>query len=258
MKFLSIKYKSKRKTRQFIYQNFVQRGTFQYKTQALLKYTDVKLFNFRDIRFISLGKNYFDLNIYLDRSKINDTMIRSDYLNALSLLYYKKPLKRSEFECILLNHQNYICSKCNLPVNVEFDKLEIDHKPSVYLLSKIALTDILNSIAIKLYNKKFKNIDRTLGFEAFTKELNEFDIKDYFQNYIVHKIRYSLTHKDCNRAEGKLISARSSQNTKHFKKRFYNQLSVNFVKETFNLRNKLNTLIRQSYKFNKRQRAKIL
>jgi len=70
IKFLSRKYKSKRKTRQFIFQNFVKYGTFQYKTQALLKYVDVKLFNFRDIRFISLGKNYFDLNIYLDQSKI--------------------------------------------------------------------------------------------------------------------------------------------------------------------------------------------
>jgi hypothetical protein len=184
--------------------------------------------------------------------------MRSDYLNALSLLYYKKPLKRDEFECILLNHQNYICFKCNLSINVEVDKLEIDHRPSVYLLSKIALTDILNNIAIKLYNKKFKSIDNLICFESFTKELLEFDIKNYFQNYIVHKIYYFLTHKKCNRADGKLISIRSSRNTKHFKKRFHNQLSANFVKETFNMRNKLNTIIRQAYKFNKRQRAKIL
>jgi hypothetical protein len=185
-------------------------------------------------------------------------MMRSDYLNALSLLYYKKPLKRDEFECILLNHQNYICSKCNLLINIESDKLEIDHKPSVYLLSKIALTNILNSIAIKLYNKKFKNIDKIFCFETFTKELIDFDIKNYFQNHIIYKIRCSLIHKGCNRADGKLISVRSSKNTKRFKKRFHNQLSANFVKETFNMRNKLNTLIRQSYKFNKRQRAKIL
>jgi hypothetical protein len=66
IKLLSIKYKSKRKTRQFIYQNFVKHGTFQYKTHVLLKYTDVKLFKFRDIRFVSLGKDYFDLNTYLD------------------------------------------------------------------------------------------------------------------------------------------------------------------------------------------------
>jgi hypothetical protein len=184
--------------------------------------------------------------------------MQSDYLNALSLLYYKKPLKRDEFECILLNHQNYTCTKCKLPINVELDKLEIDHRPSVYLLSKIALTDILNNIAIKLYNKKFKDIDKLICFKSFTKELLEFDIKNYFQNHIIHKIQYSLTHKDCNRADGRLISARSSQNTKHFKKRFHNQPSADFVKETLGIRNKLNTLIRQTYKFNKRQRAKIL
>ena len=258
IKLLRIRYKSKRKSRQFIYQKFVKRGTFQYKSHALLKYTDVRLFKFRDIRFISLSKAYFDLNIYLDRSKINDLIMRSDYLNALSLLYYNKPLKRDEFECILLNHQNYICTKCKFPINVELDRLEIDYRPSVYLLSKIALTDILNNIAIKLYNKKFKHIDKLICFESFTKELLEFDIKNYFQNHIVNKIQYSLTHKDCNRADGKLISARSSQNTKHFKKRFHNQLWANFVKETLGIRNKLNTLIRQTYTFNKRQRAKIL
>ena len=258
MKLLRIKYKSKRKSRQFIYQNFVKHSTFQYKNYALLKYTDVKLFKFRDIRFISLDKDYFKLNIYLDRSKINNTVMQSDYLNALSLLYYKKPLKRNEFECVLLNHQNYTCTKCKLPINVEFDKLEIDHKPSVYLLSKIALTDILNNIAIKLYNKKFKEIDNLICFEAFTKELLEFDVKNYFQKHIIYKIQYSLTHKNCNRDDGKLISARSSQNTKHFKKRFRNKLSADFVKETLGIRNKLNTLIRQTYKFNKRQRTKIL
>jgi retron-type reverse transcriptase len=258
IKFLRIKYKSKRKSRQFIYQNFVKHGTFQYKNHALLKYTDVRLFKFRDVRFISLGKAYFNLNIYLDRLKINDMIMRFDYSNALSLLYYNKPLKREEFECILLNHQNYTCTKCKLPINVELDKLEIDHRPSVYLLSKIALTDILNNIAIKLYNKKFKHIDKLICFESFTKELLEFDIKNYYQNHMVHKIRYSLTHKDCNRADGKLISARSSQNTKHFKKRFYNKFSANFVKEILGIRNKLNTLIRQTYIFNKCQRAKIL
>lgn len=257
-RFLMIKYNSKRKTRQFIYQNFVKHGTFQYKNHALLKYRDVRLFKFRDIRFISLGKAYFDLNIYLDRSKINEKIMQFDYLNVLSLLYYNKPLKRNEFECILLNYQNYTCTKCKLPINVKLDKLEIDHKPSVYLLSKIALTDILNNIAIKLYNKKFKHIDKFICFESFTRELLGFDIKNYFQNHIVNKIQYSLTHKDCNQADGKRISARSSQNTKHFKKRFHNQLSANFVKETLVIRNKLNTLIRQTYKFNKRQRAKIL
>lgn len=86
IKLLRIKYKSKGKSRQFIYQNFVKHGTFQYKNHALLKYTDVRLFKFRDIRFISLGKAYFDLNIYLDRSKINDIIMRSDCLNAPSLL----------------------------------------------------------------------------------------------------------------------------------------------------------------------------
>jgi retron-type reverse transcriptase len=255
---LMIKYKSKGKSRQFIYQNFVKHGTFQHKNHALLKYTDVRLFKLRDIRFISPGKDYFDLNIYLDRSKINNIIMRSDYLNALNLLYYNKPLKRDDFEYILLNYQNYTCNKCKLPINVELDKLEIDHRPSVYLLSKIALTNILNNIAIKLYNKKFKHIDKLICFESFTKELLEFDIKNYFQNHIVNKIRYSLTHKDCNRADAKLISARSSRNTKHFKIIFHNQLSANFVKETLGIRNKLNTLIRQTYKFNKRQRTKIL
>ena len=255
---LIIKYKSKKKPRKFIYQNFVKRGSFQHKNHTLLKYTDVRLFKFRDIRFISKGKDYFNLNIYLDRSKINDIITRSDYLNALSLLRYNKPLKRDEFECILLNNQNYTCTKCKLPINVEHDKLEIDHKPSVYLLSKIALTNILNNIAIKLYNKKFQHIDKLICFKSFTKELLEFDIENYYQNHIIHKIQYSLTHKDCNRADGKLISARSSQNTKHFKKRFHNQLSANFVKKTLSIRNKLNTRIRQTYKFNKRQKAKIL
>ena len=258
MKLLRAKYKSKKKSRQFIYQHFVKQGIFKYKNQALLKYANVKLFKFRDIRNISLGKAYFDLNIYLDRREINDKIMRFDYLNNLSLLFYNKPLKRDEFECILLNHQNYICIKCKLPINIEVDKLEIDHSPSVYLLSKIALTDILNNIALKLYNKKFKHIDELICFEFFTKELLEFDIKTYFQNHIVHKIRYSLTHKACNRADGKLISVRSSQNTKQFKKRFHNKFAENFVKETLSIRNKLNTLIRQTYKFNKRQRAKIL
>ena len=104
--------------------------------------------------------------------KINDTITQSDYFNALSLLYYKKPLKRDEFECILLNHQNYTCTKCKLPINVELDKLEIDHRSSVYLLSKIALTDILNNIAMKLYNKKFSQVffspvKRALNFDKF-------------------------------------------------------------------------------------------
>ena len=255
---LMIKYKSKGKTGQFIHQNFVKHGTFHYENHALLKYTNVRLFSFRDIRFISPGKAYFDLNIYLDRSKINDATIRSDYLNALSVLYHNKPLNRDEFECILLNHQNFTCTKCKLQINVELDKLEIDHRPSVYLLSKIALTDILNNIATKLYNQKFKYIDKLICFESFTKELLDFDIKSYFQSHILNKIRYSLTHKDCNRADAKLISARSSRNTKQFKKRFNNKLSTNFVKETLGIRNKLNTLIRQTYKFNKRQRTKIL
>jgi transposase-like protein len=258
MKLLCMKYKSKRRTRQFIYENFVNRGTFQYKNCSLLKYVDVRLFKFRDIRFISSSKDYFDLNIYLDRSKINDAIKRSDYLNAISLLNYNKPLKRDEFECVLLNHQNYSCTKCKFPINVEVDKLEIDHRPSVYLLSKIALTDILNNISIKLYNKKFNNVDKFICFESFTKELLNFDINNYFQNHIIHKIRYSLTHKDCNRSDGKLISARSSWTTKHFKKRFHNQLSANFVEKTLGIRNKLNTLIRQTYRFNERQRAKIL
>jgi hypothetical protein len=184
--------------------------------------------------------------------------MRSDYLNALSLLNYDKPLTRDEFENILLNYQKYICTKCKRPINVKLDKLEIDHKPSVYLLSKIALTDILNNIALKLYNQKFKDIDKVICFKTFTKELLQVDIKNYFQNYIIHKIQYSLTHKNCNREDGKLITARSVQNTKHFKKRFNNQLSANFVKETLGMRNKLNTLIRQYYKFNRRQRIKIL
>ena len=75
IKLLRIKYKSKGKTKQFIYQNFIKHSTFQYKNHVLLKYTNVRLFKWRDIRFISLGKAYEDLNIYLDKSKINDMIM---------------------------------------------------------------------------------------------------------------------------------------------------------------------------------------
>ena len=103
---LMIKYKSKKKTRQFIYQNFLKRGTFQHKNHTLLKYTNVRLFTLKDIKFISQNKNYFNLNIYLDRSKINDIILRSGYSNDLSLLYYNKHLKQNEFNRILPSCQN--------------------------------------------------------------------------------------------------------------------------------------------------------
>lgn len=257
-KLLLIKYKSKKKTGQFVYRNFVKKSTFHYENYLLLKYSNVRMFKFRDIKFISKGKAYFNLNIYLDQSKINDITLRSDYLNALSLLNYNKPLNRAEFECILLNYQNFTCTKCKLQINVELDELEVDHKPSVYLLSKIALTNILNIIAMELYNKKFKYIDKLICFQSFTKKLLDFDIKSYFENHIFGKIRYSLTHKDCNRIEGKAISAKSATNTQRFKNRFNSPSSTNFVKEILGIRNKLNTLIRQTYKFNKRQRTYIL
>ena len=156
------------------------------------------MFKFRDIRFISKKKSYFELNIYLNRSKINDATVHSNYLNALSLVRYDKPMNRNEFESILLNYQNFTCTKCKQAINTERDHLEIDHKPSVYILSKIALTDILNIISIKLYNKKFKHIDSVICFESFTKELQNFDIKNYFKNNIFNKIKYSLAHKNCN------------------------------------------------------------
>ena len=257
-KLLLLKYKSKSKSGQFIYDNFVKLGTFQYENVTLLKYSEVRMFKFRDIRFINPGKARFELNIYLNRSEINELTTASNYLDAISLLNYNKPLNRDEFESILLNHQNYTCTKCKLPINIEMDELEVDHKPSVYLLTKIALTDILNNISIKLYNKKFRQVDNLINYESFTNELLNIDPKLYFQNNIIKKINYSLTHKECNRTDAKRIAKRSSNNTKQFKNRFRNHLSENFIKATLGIRDKLRTLIRQTYKFNKRQRTKIL
>ena len=255
--FLFNKYKSSSKTGKFISQNFLKNGTFHYNDYKLLKYTEVKMFKFRDIRFISNSKNYFNLNIYLDSTKINSSVIKNKFLNALSILRYDKPLNRKEFECILLNYQNYICTICNSPINVEMDDIEIEHKPSVYVLSKIALIDILNIIAFKLYNRKFTYILDFICFESFTNELINFDISKYFNSHILNKIRYSLAHKTCNRENGKKISKRSSLSTNLFKRKF-NKLSPIFVKETFKIRNKVNSLIRATYRFNKRQRIKIL
>lgn len=256
-KFLLNKYKSKNKVGKFISQNFLKDGTFYCDNYKLLKHTDIRMFKFRDIRFISNSKDYFNLNIYLDSIKINSSVIRNNFLNALSLLRYNKPLSQNELECILLNHQNYICNICNSSINVEIDNLEVDHKPSIYILSKIALTNILNFIALKLYNRKFIYILNFICFESFTNELINFDIPKYFNNHILNKIRYSLVHKTCNRENGKKISKRSNLTTNFFKRKF-NKLAPIFVKETLQIRNKLNSLIRTTYKFNKRQRTKIL
>ena len=43
--------------------------------------------------------------------------------------------------------------------------------------------------------------------------------------------------------DGKAIYARSAITTKQFKKRFNNKSAINFVKETFAIRNSLNILI---------------
>ena len=84
-KFLFNKYKSKKRTGEFIRKFFFKNGSFHCDNYKLLKYSDIKMFKFRDIRFIANSKDYFNLNLYMDSKKINSSVIKNNFLKSIFL-----------------------------------------------------------------------------------------------------------------------------------------------------------------------------
>mmetsp|Transcript_60627 Transcript_60627/g.100676 ORF Transcript_60627/g.100676 Transcript_60627/m.100676 type:complete len:130 (-) Transcript_60627:966-1355(-) len=123
-------------------------------------------------------------NIYLHKEKfLDDDEI---LFNALSSQFNFKPVNRQELEAILARKQNYSCNIYKELISITLDKLEIDHKPSIYLIKKIAMTDILNNISKRLYKKVFIGVT-DYEIPEVGKFLKEYDINDYFNRKILNK-----------------------------------------------------------------------
>jgi len=136
------------------------------------------------VSFIAKTKNYYMHNIYLHKEKfLDDDEI---LFNALSSQFNFKPVNRQELEAILARKQNYSCNIYKELISITLDKLEIDHKPSIYLIKKIAMTDILNNISKRLYKKVFIGVT-DYEIPEVGKFLKEYDINDYFNRKILNK-----------------------------------------------------------------------
>jgi len=130
-KILFWKFKSKSKTRTFVSNHFIKKGTICNKNQVLLQYENIRPYGLRDITFAAKSKKYYQLNLYLDSVEINNNNFIHSTAEAFSLWKNNKPLSRVQLELLLLKRQDYICIICKHNINIEQEELEIDHNPSI-------------------------------------------------------------------------------------------------------------------------------
>jgi hypothetical protein len=251
-KLLYGKFHSKPKTRTFVRQSFLKRGTIVYNNKnILLKYEGVRPFGMRGVNFISETENHYEHNIYLNKEKF--TGKKNLELNALSLYYNSKPLNRSEFEALFARKQGYICNICKNSVIPNFDILELDHKPSLYLIKKISITNILNEISSNLYKKRFNQVNNILQISHIERELKQYDFKNYFDKNILNKIKLFLVHKECNRGLGKIASKNYNKTRTTFKKVY--KKTPEFINTVLDSLKILDNFLNETYKFNKNKRS---
>lgn len=191
-KIVKQKFGSKPKKISFIKSEFIRKNRFVYKQAIQLKPMDVKPYSGLNIFWLRPNQKILDLNIYVDKEKIESLNRKKTIGINLNPLNYHNNFEKQELHEILIEYQDNLCPICLEELKNSAAK-ELDHEPSIYQLRK----NILNRLIEKL--KLSTDSDNISIVYGKLLKLSRNDIEDAITEELKNNLILRSVHKKCHK-----------------------------------------------------------
>jgi hypothetical protein len=142
-------------------------------------------------------------------------------LSVLNLYLRNKELTLKQYQLVLLDKQQNLCSICNGLIDILNEKVEFHHNPLIIFLRKklfCILLEISEFEDIFFLTPNCPNILRKINLYQNKSLIIEIWKKQVFDVWV----QLTLAHKNCNQDDGKIIAKDSKREFAQIKKLFPN------------------------------------
>lgn len=191
-KVIKQKFGSKPKKITFIKSQFIHNGRFVCKRVIQLKPCDVKPYSSLNIFWIRPPQKILDLNIYVDKEKIESFNRKKRIGLSLSPLNCYNIYKKQELHEILIEHQDGLCPVCFETLNHD-SKKELDHEPSIWQLRENILGKLVSD------NKYPTICKNTPAFYSELFKLSEKNVENVIMSELKSNFFLRSVHTRCHK-----------------------------------------------------------
>nr|WAK85045.1 hypothetical proteine [Amicula sp. isolate GU52X-4 cfCalB7] len=236
-KWLKKKYGSKPKLLTFLHQNYLNIDNFFVaEKKILIPLCKVNVNGQRSLISMVPPKELLKKNIFLNSEEYNAFDLSQNRLTALNLLLRNKELTLKQFQLVLLNRQQDLCSICNGLIDISNEKGQFHYNPPVICLRKklfCILLEISEFEDVFSLPPNCPNILKTINFYQ-----DESIIIDIWKEQVFDIwAQITLAHKKCNQEDGNLLAKESKKEIAQIKKLFPNCIYPFYSKINLFVRN---------------------
>ena len=236
-KWLKKKYGSKPKLLTFLHQNYLNiNNFFAAEKKVLIPLCKVNVNGQRSLLTMRPTKELLKKNIFLNSEEYDKFDLSQDRLSALNLLLRNKELTLKQYQLVLLNRQQNLCSICNGLIDISNEKVEFHHNPPVIFLRK-------KLFCILLEISEFEDVfSLTPNCPNILKKINLYQNESFIIDIWKEQVfdiwaQITLAHKKCNQDDGKILAKESKKEIAQVRKLFPNCIYPFYSKINLFVRN---------------------
>lgn len=236
-KWLKKKYGSKPKLLTFLHQNYLNIDNFfAAEKKVLVPLCKVDVNGQRSLVTMVPSKELLKKKYFLNSEEHDKFDLSQNRLSALNLRLRNKELTLKQYQFVLLDKQQNLCSICNGLIDISNEKVEFHHNPPVIFLRK-------KLFCILLEISEFEDVFfLTPSCPNILKKINlykdESVIIDIWKEQVFDIwAQITLAHKNCNQDDGKILAKESKKEIAQIRKLFPNCIHPFYSKINFFVRN---------------------
>lgn len=236
-KWLKKKYGSKPKLLTFLHQNFLNIDNFfAAEKKVLVPLCKIDVNGQRSLVTIAPAKKLLQKNIFISSEEYDRFDLSQNRLSALNLLLRNKELTLKQYQLVLLDRQQNLCSICNGLIDISNEKVEFHHNPPIIFLRKKLFCILLKISEFEDVFSLTPNCPDTL--RKIDLYQDESVITGIWKEQVFDIwAKITLAHKSCNQDDGKLLAKESKKEITLIRKLFPNCIYPFYSKINFFVRN---------------------
>ena len=236
------KFGSKPKKISFIKSQFIRKGRFVYKRAIQLKPCDIKPYSSLNIFWLRTPQKILDLNIYIDKEKI-ETFNRKKRIGInLNPLNYYNDYDKQELHDMLIEHQDGLCPICLEELKHTSAK-ELDHEPSIYQLRENVLGQLIGKLKLPTGSANILVVYKKLL------KLPDIDVENAIISELKSNLFFRSVHTKCHKTIDRDLGLKEKAWRKEIRKGTNKELCRDIVK----FRNNIKAVIKRHKKLSKAQ-----
>lgn len=236
-KWLKKKYGSKPKLLTFLHQNYLSIDNFfAAEKKVLIPLCKVNVNGQRSLVTMRPPEELLKKNIFLNSEEYDKFDLSQNRLSALNLRLRNKKLTLKQYQFVLLDRQQDLCSICNGLIDISNEKVEFHHNPPVIFLRK-------KLFCILLEISEFEDVfSLTPNCPNILRKIDSYQDESVITDIWKERVfdiwaKITLAHKNCNQDDGKILAKESKKEIAQIKKLFPNCIYPFYSKINLFVRN---------------------